>query len=208
MQTNGTTEAGSYFLGGVTNPNNVSVVRNPNASIFVSAENEWYKAAYYDPRDAAQGGPPGDDNYWSYPTASDQVPVVAQATAEGDISNPGPNVVNYQRGADWGGQDGHVTTVGSAGVDSASPWGTYDQGGNVWEWNDTIPTPFTSYRGIRGGTWFSGVGDLRPFRRGQGEPTLERDSWGSESRASYRTRRSPATSMGMVIAILWTSIVC
>lgn len=178
LQTSGTTEDGSYFLGGVTNPLNVNVFREPTASIFIASENEWYKAAYHDPRDAAQGGPSGDDHYWSYPTASDIAPVVAQAAANGDISNPGPNVANYLRGADWGGQDGNVTSVGTAGGDSTSFWGTYDQGGNVWEWNDTIPTPFTDYRGIRGGTWFSGSGDLRPFRRGQGEPTLERDFLG------------------------------
>ena len=186
MQTTGTTEDGSYFLGGVTTPVNASVTRNPSASIFVPSENEWYKAAYYDPRDAPQGGPPGNNKYWEYPTASDLSPIVAEANADGDISNPGPNVVNYQRGADWGGLNGNLTSVGSAGVSSASPWGTYDQGGNVWEWNDTMTIPQSIYRGIRGGGWFSSAFDLSSSRRALGSQV---SSWiisDSESPISNR----------------------
>ena len=59
------------------------------------------------------------------------MPTVATANATGDISNPGTNVANYDLGADWNGQNGNVTTVGTAGADSASFYGTFDQGGNV-----------------------------------------------------------------------------
>ncbi len=34
-----------------------------------------------------------------------------------------------------------------------SPNGTYDQGGNVWEWSDTIIDG--SNRGLRGGSYFN-----------------------------------------------------
>ena len=34
---------------------------------------------------------------------------------------------------------------------SASPYGTYDQGGNVAEWNEEIVSG--SNRGLRGGSW-------------------------------------------------------
>jgi formylglycine-generating enzyme required for sulfatase activity len=37
-----------------------------------------------------------------------------------------------------------------------SSYGTFDQGGNVWEWNDAVTV---SSRGLRGGSW-SSVGDL------------------------------------------------
>jgi hypothetical protein len=49
-----------------------------------------------------------------YPTQSDAIPTVGTANATGDISNPGANVANYFFGADWNGQNGNVTTVGSA----------------------------------------------------------------------------------------------
>jgi hypothetical protein len=37
---------------------------------------------------------------------------------------------------------------------STSAYGTFDQGGNVQEFNETVPE--TDIRGIRGGSWFSG----------------------------------------------------
>jgi formylglycine-generating enzyme required for sulfatase activity len=43
---------------------------------------------------------------------------------------------------------GASTNVGAYAL-SDSPYGTYDQGGNVSEWNETIH--FTTNRGSRGG---------------------------------------------------------
>lgn len=79
----------------------------------VASDDEWYKAAYYD----------GNGSYHEYPTQSETPP-----TAE---SPPGgPNSANYG----WIVDD--VVEVGSY-VDSPSHYGTFDQGGNVWEWTDT-----------------------------------------------------------------------
>ena len=44
-----------------------------------------------------------------------------------------------------------MTTVGTNGGPSA--YGTYDQTGNVWEWNDLNGTGSFLYRGIRGGSY-------------------------------------------------------
>ena len=149
-QGGGDTETGAYTLA-----NGESVTRNAGATWFLPSESEWYKAAYHDPRTAAQGGPPGDDNYWLYPTSSDSVPNQATVNVVGDVSNPGVNVANYLDGADWNGQDGNLTTVGSAGPLSASFYGTADQGGNVWEYNET--SFFGGlYRGERG-SGFNGL---------------------------------------------------
>jgi formylglycine-generating enzyme required for sulfatase activity len=155
-QGNGDTETGAYtLLGGNATPSNgTSITRNPGALWFLSNENEWYKAAYYDPRAATQGGPPGDDNYWRYPTASDSQPAPAEANSVGDVSNSGANIANYGASADWNAQDGNVTTVGGAGSLSASFYGTSDQGGNVWEWNESPPG--STFRRIRGGSWQDG----------------------------------------------------
>ena len=62
----------------------------------------------------------------------------------------GPNTANFNSCADWNNQNGNVTTVGSNG--GPSFYGTYDQSGNVFEWNDLNNTTGSS-RGLRGGNW-------------------------------------------------------
>ena len=140
-QGNGDTESGAYTVTG-----SGAQPRNADARWFLPSEDEWYKAAYYDPtRNSNKGG------YYDYPTRSDAIPQPAVADAAGMIANSGPNVANYASQANWGGQRGHLTTVGSAGPAATSYYGTNDQGGNVWEWNET---PFgTTGRGVRGGSW-------------------------------------------------------
>jgi formylglycine-generating enzyme required for sulfatase activity len=151
----GTTETGAYTMS--ASP----ITREPGATWFLPTEDEWYKAAYHK-NDGATG------NYWDYPTGVDvpSAPTSATADADGDISNPGANVANHSAGADWDSngdtiaENGNVTTVGSAddpntvGIESASPYFTFDQGGNVHEWNEAMP--FVGDRGVRGGTWAAG----------------------------------------------------
>ena len=60
------------------------------------------------------------------------------------------NYANYNLSALWDNQTGNVTTVGGNGGPSA--YGTYDQSGNVYQWNDMDGTP-GSNRGLRGGDW-------------------------------------------------------
>ena len=129
-QVPGTTETGVYDL---TGENWVS--RGPEATWFLPSEDEWYKAAFYNP----SGG--GSGLYALYATGSlFTPPTVATADAIGNVSNPGVNVANYFQGANWNGSApfGHVTTVGSAGLASASYYGTYDQSGNASEWTEDI----------------------------------------------------------------------
>jgi len=48
---------------------------------------------------------------------------------------------------------GHVTPVGAYTV-SASPCGTFDHGGNVFQWSERIvSSSIESFRGVRGGSW-------------------------------------------------------
>ena len=63
-QGSASTETGSYTLtsGGIAAN---SVTRNVGASWVVASENEWYKAAYYDPTKAGGAG------YWLHATQSD-----------------------------------------------------------------------------------------------------------------------------------------
>ena len=52
-------------------------------------------------------------------------------------------------------EDGNVTTGGSAGPLSNSYYGTADQGGNLWEWNEALSNGGQT-RGGRGGLWLLG----------------------------------------------------
>ena len=62
-----------------------------------------------------------------------------------------PNSANFNSAADWDGfTNGNVTTVGSNGKPSF--YGTYDQSGNLHQWNDLDGTT-GSTRGYRGGYW-------------------------------------------------------
>ena len=156
----GSTETGAYTLTGNTG----IITKNSGATVYLPSEDEWYKAAYYDPTPGAGGG----DNYWLYASQSDTVPTVAAANATGDITNPGANVVNYASGAGWNSQNGNVTTVGSAAANNY--FGTADQGGNVFEWNDAVISG--SSRGRRGGSFSNDVTILLASRNG-GVPTGE-----------------------------------
>lgn len=146
-QGSGSTETGAYDM-----LNLVAYGRMPGARVFLPSRDQWIKAGYYDPRTAAQGGPVSYPHYWTYPTMSDSQPTPALADAVGNVANPGPNVSTSGAAADWNGQDGNVTTVGSTG--SVSYYGTRDQAGNVKEWTDgSIPwgcgTP-----DAKGGDWY------------------------------------------------------
>lgn len=141
-----TTQDGAYDLT-VSNPG-VNAVRRAAAVFFLPTDAQWVQAAYDDPL-------LGD---WTYPTRSNSAPTLATADSFGNISNAGPNVANYNLGADWNSQNGNVTTVGSAGLSSASYYSTYDQGGNVTEW---VETASGGLRVARGGNFLDGSATLR-----------------------------------------------
>jgi formylglycine-generating enzyme required for sulfatase activity len=133
-QANGNTETGPYtLLGGTATPSNgTTVTRNAGATIFVTSEDEWYKAAYYSP-----GG-----IYFDYPGGSNTQMACNTPTATPNSANCDQYVQN-------------LTSVGSY-TESPSPYGTYDQGGNVWEWNESvINTNRNGSRGIRGASFFN-----------------------------------------------------
>ena len=54
--------------------------RQVDSRVFLPTEGEWYKAAFHDMRTEAEGGPPGDDHYWLFPTRSDSAPLLATAS--------------------------------------------------------------------------------------------------------------------------------
>jgi formylglycine-generating enzyme required for sulfatase activity len=146
----GDTESGVYDL-----VNDAFETRADGARFFIPNASEWYKAAYHQP--AAEGG--DNDGYWLYATGSNTAPTPATASPTGDISNPGANVANYDQEAVWDERFfGNVTTVGSAGPESTSFYGTYDQTGNVIEWTEAVALGGSIVRGgsIIGGSYYAG----------------------------------------------------
>lgn len=113
---------------------------------FVSSENEWHKAAFYDPtlNDGAGG-------YWGYATMSDTQPTKGGPSAL-------PNRANY------GGNNSNNNTrnVGSYSG-SYSYYGTFDQEGNAAEFTDTIANASSR---VRRGASFSNTLLGREYRGG------------------------------------------
>ena len=167
-----TTESGAYDMTISAD----TVVHSGSANVWLPTEDEWYKAAYYQP--TAAGG--DTDNYWLYATQSNTIPTVGTVDANGNITNDAANLANYTSGAIWNGQTGNVTTVGSAGATSDSYYGAYDLGGNVREWNEAI---ISNARGVRGGSWLFSENFLRASFRYSSRPRSRTSASGSVSQA-------------------------
>jgi formylglycine-generating enzyme required for sulfatase activity len=156
LQSLSTTEDGSYFLNGAMSLSELlAVSRKPASRFVIPTENEWYKAAYYDPTPGA-----GGNNYWLYPIRTDTAPFSDQPPG---LDAPIPAIVaNFWKddGIANGYDDGYAVTGSSAystNVNYLTEWhivaegyGTFDQGGNVTEWNGAIATNNTGIRAAIG----------------------------------------------------------
>ncbi len=157
------TEAGTYDLTDPAAPG----ARNKNARVFLPTENEWYKAAYYDPKKAGSAG------YWLFAVRSDEV---VSGLPPGGQNSANFDSINID--------DGGVTDVG-AYVNSKSYYGTYDQTGNTWEWlePDAFVDPAISRR--RSGSWANAIGRLSKTQTGQSPVTA-----GGTEHQGFRIARS------------------
>ena len=120
-----TTEDGSYSVNGAMTDGQLNaVIRSASATYVIPSLNEWYKAAYY------KGGSL-NAGYWLYPTQSDTVPsnvLSATGTNNANFVNPGVSFTDPVNG---------VTSVG-AFADSPGSYGTYDMGGDVFQWTEGL----------------------------------------------------------------------
>jgi formylglycine-generating enzyme len=127
--------------------------RNANAHYYLPSEDEWYKAAYYDPNKSGGAG------YWDYATGSDTAPT---AVAGGTTSGT----------AVYNGQPGPADITNAGGL---SAYGTMAQNGNVWEWGEsgfTAPNDSAGEsRVFRGGAWGNSSGDLTASVRANTSPS-------------------------------------
>ena len=144
--------------------------------VAIASEDEWYKAAYYDR--ALNSGAGG---YYKYPTGSDTAPTKSAPTAALNSAN-------------YGGKNGvGATTVVGSYSGASSPYGTFDQGGNVQEWTDSIVDE--SKRAVRGG-WYNaskGKAMLSTFRY----PT---DSTKKQTSIGFRVSSMATLSVGAMLS--------
>jgi len=172
--TNGaSTETGAYTLDGAMSG---IITVNSGATWSLPSEDQWYKAAYY-----KSGGT--NAGYWDYPTQSD--------TAPGNIVGGATNQANYNNGVYSVTQSNtldstlnYLTDAGSFSG-SAGAYDTFDQGGNVSEWNDAV---IDSSRGVRGSAWYYLEDFLQSSSRGVNSPTNE------SSRVGFRVASVPEPS--------------
>lgn len=148
---------------------------NKKTYFWIPTEDEWYKAAYYDP--TLNGGNGG---YWNYATRSNTTPtpVAANSNGDGSAGSEG-NFANYNQAANWNATTvGNVTTVGTNG--GSSYYGTFDQSGNIHEWNDSVSISGTG-RGRRGGDWEDSTAFALSSTGGRRTTLLEPSFTGSDS---------------------------
>jgi formylglycine-generating enzyme required for sulfatase activity len=166
-QNAGTTEGGAYTFSDATTVG----ARNASATIFLTSEDEWYKAAYYDAFSTS---------YFDYPAGSNTQTTCAAPGATANTANC-LNAV------------GDLTDVGSY-TGSASPYGTFDQGGNVWEWTEGYVADGGFYV-QRGGAYSFIPGNLESSIERLGTPTDEVDFVG------FRVAMVPEPSTALLLMV-------
>ena len=171
-QDNTTTEDGAYTLTPSGMANN-TITRNAGATVFVPSEDEWYKAAYYDA---------GSASYFDYPAGSDAQTTGAAPGATANTANSEFIV-------------GDLTDVGSY-TGAASPSGTFDQGGNAYEWNEAISG---SSPAVRGGAFDTLSGFLGAVWRFTSGPSISGHNSGFRvaSTSGFSAARSTADPIGI-----------
>ncbi|MFN6016947.1 MAG: SUMF1/EgtB/PvdO family nonheme iron enzyme [Verrucomicrobiota bacterium] len=107
-----------------------------------------------------------------------------------------PNGTNGITTADANYNSAASTDVGSFSSDPSS-YGTFDQGGNVWEWNDAV---IGSSRGRRGGSWGGLDGFLASSNRSYSVPSFESTLIG------FRLASVPEPS-SLVLSVLASGVV-
>ena len=94
----GSTETGAYTLNGATSDSALMAIsRNAGATYFIPSENEWYKAAYFNP---------SNSTYWTYPTQSNSTP-------SNVLSATGTNNANFWTSARYTDPTNYLTPVGA-----------------------------------------------------------------------------------------------
>ena len=173
-----TTEDGSYHLNGATtNEELLAVERKEDATWVIPTEDEWYKAAYYDGVNGV---------YYDYATCTDDLP-------SNIVVDPDPgNNANFKEPGYSIGLPYYRTEVGEF-ENSESPYGTFDQEGNVYEWNEAHFSDTS--RVYRGGHWAWDRGALSALHRNGSYPLNE------DSHIGFRVSEVPEPATVAILAL-------
>jgi sulfatase modifying factor 1 len=153
-QGSGNTENGVYDMSIPRSTIAGPLPRQAGATVFIPSEDEFYKAAYYDPTKGGTGG------YWEYGIQSNTAPVSGAPSG-------GATTANYATAAGAAGSIGdtywqnsgglfddsldHLTDVG-AYSSATSYYGLYDVDGLIYQWTEgvkvhSLGADFPAYRG-------------------------------------------------------------
>ena len=189
------TETGAYTLNGAASGN--APGRNFGATWWIPTANEWYKAAYFSP----------SAGYWVYPTQSSDTSLTPGNNIGGSVNQANyrkANLFAVTQSATLSADQNYLTDVGAFN-NSSSAYGTFDQGGNVEEWN-SLSGAGGSSQGIHGGDWDdnNSLGMASTSTIGSYTPTRERDTIG------FRVASVPEPSTYALLAMsaagaLWMS---
>jgi formylglycine-generating enzyme required for sulfatase activity len=129
------------------------------ARVWIATEDEWYKAAYFQPE--SKGGPRG--GFWQFPTGRNEAPSLRGKNLDQ------LNTASFLDVSRYGVDTNHspLEEVGRHPL-SASPYGTLGQGGGVWEWCEGLA--FTTKRVMRGGSVRYQVDAMRSGMRASSVP--------------------------------------
>jgi sulfatase modifying factor 1 len=152
----GGTENGVYDMSVLTTGFATPPARAAGATVFLPSEDEFYKAAYYDP--SLNGGVGG---YWQYgtqtntPPASSPPPGTAPAANIGVGNTGGGGTADTMAltGQPYDATLSYLTDVGAYAT-STSAYGLYDTDGLIYNWTETTKALYGSdFPVIRGGSW-------------------------------------------------------
>jgi sulfatase modifying factor 1 len=157
----------------------------PDARYWLPSEDEWYKAAYFDPDRFGEGQP----GYWNYATRHDTVPDIW------DIEGADPfNSAIYATPDSW-----PVVTIPT----TVSPWGAYDMAGSaseyVAEWYLEEWRYGEAYV-VRGGDWVSHGSQDHGFDRGYVQAPLGTPDWDLTSFRIVTTIPTPGSGLVLLAA--------
>jgi len=157
-QGSGSTESGVYDMAVFTgNSFATPPARASGATVFLPSENEYYKAAYYDPTKGGTGG------YWQYGTRSDTPPSSVAPAGTSNSANLGAGTDGQSAGTlattmattgtTFTTSVNYLTNVG-AYASAKSYYGLSDVEGLVYNWTEGTRESFGNQLPIaRGGSW-------------------------------------------------------